>query len=177
MKKGLTSTSNYISYISHTSGAKYNLMCGFTLIEIVVSIAILLILLMVSIGAFRSLSDKQILSQDSDRVLSAIQRARSQTLASTNNQQYGVHFDQDMYTVFAGTTYMSGAPDNVESRINPRAEISTVFAGGESDLIFKKLTGDTDEHGTITISLKQNPSKFVNITVTETGITSISGGS
>ncbi len=130
---------------------------GFTLIELIIVIAILFILIVGLVAAFASFTKGHALSGAAESALSLLEKARSQTLASIGDTQYGARFDASSMTLFAGS-YSGGAPGNVVFPYDSRVTMSNIsLSGAGSEVIFKRLSGATDQSGTITFSLPNSP--------------------
>jgi type II secretory pathway pseudopilin PulG len=146
---------------------------GFTLIETIVAIGVLVLLAVVIISGFVSLRGNTALESTGENIVALLSEARSKTLASEESSQYGVHFEANRAVFFKGASFMEGQPDNDEFLISSLVEISDInLDGGGPDVIFKKLTGKTDNYGTITLALKANPAKTKDIVIQATGIIS-----
>jgi len=147
---------------------------GFTLLEIIVVIAILVTTTSLSIGPLIDFRNAQILSKGASDVLSFVKEARSRTLASKDFSQYGIHFEADDVVLFKGNTFVELDPDNESLSLGSGIEISDIsLNGGGSDLVFDRLTGQTGEYGTTTLRLKSDPSKFKNIVISQLGVSEI----
>lgn len=146
---------------------------GFSVVEVLVVVAILGGLSYILINVFVSSQSESVLQTESERVLSVLNDARSLTLSSKNDDQYGVHFEVDRYFLYKGATYVMGAPDNEEVQLSPRISISDVdLQGGGPDLLYERLTGKTLDYGSVTLELKSDSSKNKIITILQTGISS-----
>ncbi len=127
---------------------------GITLMEILVIIAILLLLLAIVISNFSQNKNNQILKNSVGDVVSALNKASSQTLSSLNSDKYGVHFASDRVIIFSGDTFNSGASSNEIILISSPATISNIsLTGGATDVYFNKLTNKPSVTGTVTISV------------------------
>ena len=110
--------------------------------------------------------DNQILKSTASDVFSALDRARSQALASVNSSEYGVHFQSDKIIIFKGTAFSAMAADNENIDIASPATISNIsLTGGAVDLYFNRLSGAPDKTGTVTISIS-SLSKIITISAT-----------
>jgi len=88
-------------------------------------------------------------------VVSVIDEARSNTLASVEATTYGVYFDTDSVISFKGATYVGEEDSNEIYELHSKVEISDVaLAGGGNEIVFERLTGQVSEVGTVTLSLK-----------------------
>lgn len=143
---------------------------GFSTIEVLVVIVILAIVAAMVIAGFNTLNRRQALDKDVLLVLAVLNEARSLTLSSKGDTQYGVHLDEYSITLFRGSSYNSSASTNVVSDLSGYGHISAHSLGGGDDILFERLTGDTDDDGTITLSLRSDGSTTRVITVRATGI-------
>ena len=86
---------------------------GFTLIEALITLAILGLMVTISVLAFKTFKTSQGLDKDTELVIETLQKARTQTLSSQNASVYGVHFASSTVTIFTGATYAAGASTNL----------------------------------------------------------------
>lgn len=147
---------------------------GFSLIEIIIVIAIFAALFVITLTAFSRFNNNQALNRSVSEVTSILNEARALTLASKNNAVYGVHFLSDRVTLFTGQIFSPSDPDNEVNVISSKVSISNIaLSGGGDDIIFQRLTGKTNQNGTITLSLISDSSKSKTITVEVSGIIEI----
>ncbi|MFA6536661.1 MAG: prepilin-type N-terminal cleavage/methylation domain-containing protein [Candidatus Paceibacterota bacterium] len=145
---------------------------GFSFIETMVIISIIIILSAFAYGAFVTLNRDQALEKDTNSVILLLNQARAMTLGSKGASQYGVHFEADSVTLFKGSTYSASDASNVVTAIGSPVGISAVsLTGGGSEVLFDWLTGDTLQNGTVTLSLNTDPSDSKTITIHQTGLT------
>lgn len=143
---------------------------GFTLIEILIVVGILAVLIAVVSPAFSTMRNNEVLKSTTADIVSAIDKARSQTLASVNSLEYGVHFESSKIVIFQGTTYSSGDANNEDIFISSPASISNInLTGGAVDVYFDRLSGAPSKTGTITVSVS---SSTKTITISTTGAVS-----
>ena len=143
---------------------------GFTLVELLISIAIALVLVTISIQSFKNFNDREALTKDTALVVSVLHQARAQTLASQNNDPFGVHFTSSALTLFEGATYDGSASANVTTSLNTRVQVGTALSGGGVDLVFQQVTGATAQSGVITLSLIASPTQTRHVTIYATGL-------
>lgn len=149
-------------------------MKGFTLIEIIVAIAIVLIIAVFSFISLSAFRENQSLKNAVNETVSLINQARSQTLSSQEFSQYGVHFETSRAVLFKGAVFLEPSADNIIFNLPSLVEISGIsLNGGGADLIFQKLTGKTDEFGIIVLRAKNDISKTKTIEIKNTGIIDI----
>src|SRR3990167_10592241 len=117
---------------------------GVTIIELLVVLAVLGIIISVVIPQFSKTRENQVLKSGVQNILSAIDKARSQTLASLNSSQYGVRFEADKIIIFTGASFISGAPENETIDITTPASITNVtlnsVSGTSGEMYFNRLS-------------------------------------
>ena len=147
---------------------------GFTFLEVLIAVAIIAVVAALVFVSFNRSNQVSALSGSTEVIVSVIQEARTLTLASKAASQYGVHFSVDEVVLFKGATYSTSDPENRTTRIHPLVRISVItLSGGGTDVVFKRLTGGTDQNGTITLELASDPSRQEMVTVTITGIVEV----
>jgi len=147
---------------------------GFTLAEILVAITIAVILFAITVSGFVGLREQSDIAIVVDDSISFLQEARAKTLSSDNAAQYGVHFETNTFVLFSGDTYNASDPGNKVRNLSASVEISAYsFAGGGAEVVFKRLTGETSENGTVTFRLKNNPTITRTIEIEPTGLAHI----
>ena len=144
---------------------------GLTIIEIIIVVTLVIMLTTLSFQVFNVFIKRQALDKDTQKIVSMLKEARSATLASRANSVYGVHFVATRTVMFKGTVFIESDSNNRELSLNPRVQITvTNLNGGGSDIIFDRLTGATDQYGSITLSLVASTSITKIISIEETGI-------
>jgi len=144
---------------------------GFTLIEVLVAIAILAALVSAIFGAFLSFNRNQALQKDASKVVATLEEARQLTIFSKESSQYGVHFGTDEVVLFKGSTYSSSDPENTSTKLHSLVSVSaTSLNGGGDEVIFQRLTGETSQDGTVTLVSSHDSSETKVITIEKTGL-------
>ncbi len=146
---------------------------GFTLIEVLVVIAIILTLTVMSVEGFHAFSTQPATETGTRTVLSAIETAYARTLSADNGTNYGVHFDTNMVTVFPGDTYTAGGADNTDFVLK-RAQVSTIsLTGGASDVVFARLRGTASATGTVTITNNADVTQTRTVIIHQSGLAEV----
>ena len=143
---------------------------GISIIELLVVFAGISILVAIIMPQFLKLKENQVLKAALEDTLSSIDKARSNTLASVNSSEYGVHFQSDQVIIFRGTVFSALDVNNESINIISPANISNVTLNGVSgvsgDIYFSRIYGVPNIIGTITISTN---SLSKTITISKTG--------
>ncbi len=144
---------------------------GFTLIEILVALGIIVLLCVIIIGSFSSFRKSQNFNNAIEDTISIFNSARAKTLSSENASQYGIHLDSSKATLFKGTVFSQTDPNNQIINLDSSIEIVNIsINGGGSDVVFNRLKGDTSDHGSFVIRVKSDTSKSKTISIKSTGI-------
>lgn len=144
---------------------------GFTIIEIIVVVSIIALVITIIAFSFSKLNSSQALEKNADLVVSILDEARTLTLSSKNAFQYGVNLEDSQIVLFKGAVYSSSDPTNVVTSLHSLVGLRNItLSNGGASIVFKRLTGNTDETGTAEIFLKATPEIFRIITINATGV-------
>ncbi len=143
---------------------------GFTLIELLISVAVLSIVSTAVFIGYRTASLNAELKTAAFQVVDVLNLAKTRTVASLAASQYGVHLEQNQYALFKGATYDALDPNTIFYAIPPSVEIvSIALAGGSSDVVFDRLTGNTVNSGSFAVRLISNATSAKTVTVSVSG--------
>ncbi len=143
---------------------------AFSLIELVIVISIITLLAGLIMSGLSMYRKSEALNKDAEKIVGILNDAKSRTLASHNSSQYGVHFASTTITLFTGTTYTSSSATNLVYPLTASDIISNVsLTGGGLDIVFIRLTGETSQNGTITLS-SPTTAKTRTVTIFKTGL-------
>lgn len=124
---------------------------GFTLVETLVAIAVLVLLATVISSGLASFRESAALDQAVDETLEFLREARSKTLASEGASSYGVHFAPAAVTMFQGWVYSPSNPTNTVVQLPALVEISSItLSTTTASVVFERLTGESPAAGTVT---------------------------
>jgi len=146
---------------------------GISIAELAIVVAVVGILVVIALPQFATMKRNQTLKAGIGDILSSADKARSQTLASLNSYEYGVHFQSDKVIIFKGKIFSAGATDNEDVNIISPVSISNVTLGGVSatsgNFYFNRLSASPSKTGTITIT---SGAYSKTITISATGVAS-----
>jgi Tfp pilus assembly protein FimT len=147
---------------------------GISALEIVIVIGILGVILNIVIGSFSSFRNSSILQVGTEDIVSLMMQSRSDALSSKDDSVYGIHFETNNVVTFKGGVYSPSDPDNHVVSLDSRIQVSNiVLNGGGSDVVFNRLTGKTNQFGTIKITAVSASETFKTITVYSTGLVDV----
>jgi Tfp pilus assembly protein FimT len=160
---------------------------GFSAIEIIIVIAIMAVLSSVVIAGFVFFGNNSNLNNDAEGFISALKLAQNKTVSSEAQggqaSQYGVYINTltspNQYILFKGLSYANRdvSLDRVNYLSNSTEFYSINIAGGGLsgyEIVFNRLTGETQESGNISIRSKSDQSKNKTIYIATSGAVSYS---
>jgi len=143
---------------------------GFTLIETLIVISVVILIVSLALFSYRYFEKKTELETITQKIVATLKLAQTKTLASENNSQYGVHFENNQYILFSGDTYQVDAPDKTTYSLPSRLEINDLsLNGGGSNVVFQRINGQTDQNGTISLRMINEPTKLEIINIHPSG--------
>jgi prepilin-type N-terminal cleavage/methylation domain-containing protein len=135
---------------------------GFTLFEVLISIAIGLIIVSLSVFATASFIKNRELEAVSDTLVTYLRSAEARAIQSEGNTSHGVSTAGGKITLFRGASYASR-----QTVYDMTLPYDSYFQfSGISEVVFAKQTGAPSATGTITVS---NGTKTTIITIYSTG--------
>ncbi len=142
---------------------------GFTLIELIVSLAILLVIYTISAVGLSNVIPSTSQNTTYDALVSDLRL--QQVRAMTTNSPFGIHFETNSYTFFEGPVYQFGAISNYVVNLDPTVNFNPIgFPGGE--IVFSPGSGDVDGYieGSDSVSIVNTQSgKTVIVKINEYG--------
>jgi len=145
-------------------------MKGFSLVEVLVSVGVLVLIGITSLTSFVSYQRKEALDKNTAKIEALLEQARSMTLSSKDDTQYGVHIESGKLVLFQGNAYSPAAATNLITNLPGSVIASTTLSGGGNDIIFDRIQGTTNEYGTTTLSLTAQASSTKSIIIYKTGL-------
>lgn len=125
---------------------------GFTLAEILISIAIIVIIMAAGLYAFVSARHKASITTTGDDIAAALEAAKTNAITGNGGTAFGVKFNAGSYVTFTGTSYSSSDPSDVTHNVPGDITLSNTFPGPDYAVIFAHLSGTPNVTGTITVA-------------------------
>lgn len=139
---------------------------GFTLIELILVIALVAIIGSFSAPVYTSFISKNNLENKTFEIKGVLTKAQNNTISGKQNSNWGVYFLPNQFLLFAGDSYASrnSALDEVHSLP------SSVSVSGISEIVFQRPRGQPSATGIITITSQGDGN---TISVNSEGVTEI----
>ncbi len=146
---------------------------GFTLIELVIAIAVLTILTAVTLSADMHSFQHYSFRDERDAFVTTLQKARAESMSGicvgtscTDSRAHGVYITSSHYVLFQGSAYMPEDDTNVSFPLNP-----AVSTAGFSEVVFTRLSGDVSviPSGTSDITLTDTSGNSSTVTINPEG--------
>jgi len=146
---------------------------GFSLVELIISIAIVAILAGVGFISILNYKQQQALLSATQEIIAVFRNAQDRSISQESGGRWGVHFENpssgnDFYDLFQGLSYTTGTVVS-RSTLPSGVQFDNPVPGANSTIIFSPITGLPDAPGTIKISLMNNPTSSSTISVNVNG--------
>jgi len=154
--------------------SKSSVNTGFTLIEIIVVVAIMLIIASFILVSIKNFRENRVYKNTVQDVVSLLEEARGLTLASHEGGVFGVRFEAQQMIRFRGPSFNAGDTANKVVVLDPLLTFSSItFVPSGSNVVFEKLTGDASPYGTTTLQLVSTPTETTDIIISKSGIVEV----
>jgi prepilin-type N-terminal cleavage/methylation domain-containing protein len=142
---------------------------GFTLIEILVVIAIIGIITAITIPQLSGVQQRQVARHHVEMIETFFFDARARTLSSQELSSYGIVLSQDSIGVFQGTSYAVGGDLIDQFEFESGFSLSSINLNSGDSFSFARLSGAVTNTGSFTLSSADGTIEYV-FTVTPTGL-------
>jgi prepilin-type N-terminal cleavage/methylation domain-containing protein len=132
---------------------------GFTLIEMLLSIAIIVMLVGLSLPVYQSFQSRNDLDIATQSIADMLRRAQSYARGVNGDTTWGVHLQSGSATLFKGASYASRATGFDETTVIA----STYTVSGVSDVVFSKFSATPSTTGSITLARTTNDTRTISI--------------
>jgi prepilin-type N-terminal cleavage/methylation domain-containing protein len=131
---------------------------GFTIIEVLIVIGLLGVIAGMGLTIDLNFYTREIRSSEHITLISLLHRARSNAMNNVSYSDHGIHIENHTYTIFSEMPYDSSNLSNQIINANPNFIIT-----GLNEVIFEKMSGNTENVGTVNIVDVNGNEKIINI--------------
>jgi len=143
---------------------------GFTVIEILIAIGIIILLADIGSSAFVSTKKARELGTITDGIAATLDLAKNQALAGKQGSDFGVKFESSSYTYFQGSSFDQAKTNNKTNTMLTGYVISTSLLPSTNDVVvFARLTGRPSAVGDIVISNASDPQRIHTVRIGSLG--------
>jgi len=121
---------------------------GFTLIEILIVVGILSILVGLGLFIGNDFYRGYNLRLERSVMVSALQKARNQSMSNIGQSNHGVYLTNDGFTIFQGPSYAGRSTSSDQIILSNLS----VTHSGLNEIVFSQLSGQSNASGTITLN-------------------------
>jgi len=133
---------------------------GFTLLEVLLSVAILAMLGALSMPVYQSFLVRNDLSNTTAATVSTLRRAEQYASGSKSDSTWGVKIQADVVTLFKGSSFASRDMSFDETVTLP----DTITASGSlTEVYFSKMTASPNTTGNVTLTSSTNDTRTVTL--------------
>lgn len=149
---------------------------GFSFVEIIVVAGVVALVGAVLVSSLLTSRRVHNLAVGTQDVVSLLRLAQSKTLAGEDTSVWGIHLEASQVTLFRGNSFASATFTEVHP-ISDTLQIANIsLQGGGVDVIFKSLSGATDQYGSFALQAKGTQNFSNSIAVESDGKTYVSQG-
>lgn len=132
---------------------------GFTLIEVLLSIALISLIVGIGTPLYQSFQNKNELDIATTTVVQSLRRAQTLSRTGEGDSAWGVRIALGSITVFRGTVYATR-----NQSFDENFQMSTqILPSGLTEVVFQKFTGTPQSSGTLTLTLNATDTVTVGI--------------
>lgn len=134
---------------------------GFTLAELIISIAIITVISAIGFANLGGRRDKQEVNLEAEKIVAYLREARERSIAGQDNSSWGIYFvnvanGNDYYNLFKGLSFSSDTI--VETHfLSPKVQLLIPPVNSTTDVIFNKELGNINTPKSITIQSVISP--------------------
>ena len=146
---------------------------GFTLIELIIVIAISIILATIGVLNLFNYREYKDLDLTVNEIVSTLRIARDYSISqefigSNFGKKWGVYFESGDYILYRGMNHIDSEKVTLSKSVL-RTTVQFKTMPNPADIIFEPITGKLDSANIIEVSLKSNPGMFKTITIDQNG--------
>jgi prepilin-type N-terminal cleavage/methylation domain-containing protein len=142
------------------------LTSGFTLIEILVVVGVLVLIFAIGVFIDSSNLGRETLAREQETLITILHRARSRAMNNIYATSHGIHIGADEYVLFRGASFDPAAATNENIERNGKININTAGIDA-NEVVFQQLSGNTLVMGDIVLN---DPIRAKKITIHQSGL-------
>lgn len=142
---------------------------GFTLMEVLVVLAIVSVLVVIAVSNFRSSKDKKELDSLVNSIVFDLEQAKANAMSGKNGQNQGIKFNASSYVTFGGSAYIASNQSNVTVPVTAGYQLANTIPGTDDAIVFSRITGNTNVTATVTVSRISDATKKKDIVIGNLG--------
>ncbi len=125
---------------------------GFTLVELLMVIAITLILVVITVPIYGNLQVKSQLNETTRQIIQTLRIAKENSMARVNNTNHGVYFATSSYTLYQGVSFFSRDSDyDREESLSDVLTLTWDWSGSARNINFSMGFGAPNATGIINL--------------------------
>ena len=132
---------------------------AFTLMEVMLTLAIIALLAGISMPLFNSFHARTDLDVAASAVASGLRRANTRARAQEGDTSWGLYVQTGTITTFQGASYASRTSGLDETY----TIANNITPSGVQEVVFDKFTGETSDTGTITLTSSSGEAQTITV--------------
>ncbi len=139
-------------------------MKGFTLIEILITLAIFGIISTIGVNSYQQFQLKKQQDQIVFEIITTLEQQKTNSQTGKEGKNFGVQFNPSTFVLFSGSVFTNSEQNKI-IKINEQFQISETISNSDNIIYFSKVFGESNESVSITISHITNriPQKEIKI--------------
>lgn len=142
---------------------------GFSLLEIIISIAIVAVLSAIVVSSFHTAQLKKEQDGIAQELVASLDHQRTNSQAGKAGLRYGIKFNSSSYTLYSGNTYSITSPSNKVVTLPPGFSINQNLVNSDDVIYFTKIYGEANEDATFVVSQNDNLISPQNVILAKNG--------
>ena len=148
-----------MSYLSEWRKDKTKNNRGFTLIEIMLVVALIVAIGGISVPVYQAFQVRNNLDMAAYTITQMLRRAQVLAQSGEGDATWGVHIASGSATLFKGASFAGR-----DTTVDEISEISSdMVSSGVSEIIFSKLLGEPQTTGNVVLTTSNNDTKTITI--------------